>query len=273
MRLHAVYRSAPGGNRKARPPFYSKEIALRSFTAAADELPDGERIFVNDGEIPAAQRSLIEATATEVIQLGGVGNARSYRACLALTDARSWSDDDIVYFAEDDYLYAPDAFRRLVAAVEQIPGGAYFTLYDHPDYYSMRAHRNYTLRRRRSARQVGNVGWRQVRSTCLTYAARVGAIRRDSWVHYLCSRDGIPLDYPIWSIVEGAGGFVVPRLLKPAPRPDELRILRRHVGRLVYGHSRRNPLYACRPGLATHLENAGLSPGRDWADVAAALAS
>ena len=273
MRLHTVYRSAPGENRKNRPPFYSKEVALRSFVAAIDELPEGERIFVNDGDLPDPRRSLMESNATEMIQLDGVGNARSYRACVALTDARSWSDDDIVYFAEDDYLYAPGAFRRLAEAVEQIRDGAYFTLYDHPDYYSMRAHRTFSRIRRHPEHALADVSWRQVRSTCLTYAARVGAIRRDSWVHYLCSRDRTPLDYPIWSIVEGAGGFIVPRLLKPAPRPDELGILRRHIGRLVYGHWPRNPLYACRPGLATHLETTGLSPGRDWAGVAAALAS
>ena len=69
MRVHAVYRSSAGESWKNRPPFHSKELALKSFVAAAEELPDGERIFVNDGEIRDARGSLIERTATELIQL------------------------------------------------------------------------------------------------------------------------------------------------------------------------------------------------------------
>lgn len=93
MRYHLVCRSSPGENRKGRPWFYSKAGALASPLNAATELPPGDRIFVNDGEMPEPRASRI-AAAGEVIELG-LGNARSYRACIALVDSRVWDDDDV----------------------------------------------------------------------------------------------------------------------------------------------------------------------------------
>lgn len=267
MRYHLVCRSSPGENRKGRPWFYSKAGALASLLNAVTELPPGDRIFVNDGEMPEPRASRI-AAAGEVIELGGVGNARSYRACIALVDSRVWDDDDVVYFAEDDYLYLEDAFARLVEAVEALPESSYFTLYDHPDYYRSRSQTRF-MARHRSARAVGDIRWREVRSTCLTYAARVGALRSDSWAHYLCTRGPTPDDFPLWSIVEDAGCFPLHRLLKASPAPYGQSLAKHNLARLTRGKSRHR-LYAPTPSLVTHVEDAMLAPGRDWSLVAAA---
>ena len=241
------------------------------------------------------------AGAGEVLDLGGVGNVQSYRTCIALVDARAWPDEDVVYFAEDDYLYTEDAFERLVEAVEALPDVSYFTLYDHPDYDRMELHRRFEARHPGSM-QIGDVTWRDVRSTCLTYAARVGALRADAWIHLLCCRGEVPRDFAIWSIVEGGAEYALPRLLEPAPDPTLGLLARRHAMRAARSRawalqdrrggralprpfdralgrvlSRREParraLYAARPGRATHMEEGMLAPGVDWASVAAAAAA
>jgi hypothetical protein len=309
VRYHLVYRSSAGESAKGRPSFYSKLVALTSTLRAAAHLPDGDRIFVNDGAIPEPRASQMAAAGEILTLLGSVGNAGSYCTCVALVHSRGWADEDVVYFAEDDYLHTDDAFLRLVEAVQALPDVAYFTLYDHPDYYRLRLHRRFMARHSTSTK-VGPVTWRAVRSTCLTYAARVRALRADSWVHYLCSRGPTPRDFAIWSILEGAG-YVVPRLLKPAGDPDVRTLLRRHVGRAVRSgvwsfvdrragddmprlldpsspfadrtrmgrtfarilsrrESQGSALYAAQPGFATHLEDEMLAPGRDWARIAAA---
>jgi hypothetical protein len=268
VRFHLVYRSSPGESMsKQRPTFYSKDLALASCLVASSVLPAGDRVFVCDGQLPEPRASQV-AGAGEVLQLKGVGNARSYRACLGLVDTRTWDDEDVVYFAEDDYLYTPDAFVRLVDAVEALPEAMYFTLYDHPDYYRMRLHRIF-MARHCSRRQVGRVSWRDVRSTTLTYGARVGALRADSWIHYLCSRASTPGDFAIFSIVEGAGGCILPRLLKASVRPDERSLVRKHLRRLLLRDLERHRLYALRPAAATHMETGMLAPNVDWAAVAA----
>jgi hypothetical protein len=270
VKFHTIYRSSPGENRKSRPDFYTKTGALKSFLGAAAAGPDGERVFVNDGSMPEDRAELMRQSGARVIELGGVGNARSYRACVALVDSSAWDDGDIVYFAEDDYLYLPEAFVALAAAFGRCTDAEYLTLYDHPEYYSRRHHARHA--RKDSTRfSVGDVEWRAVRSTCLTYGARVGAIRRDSWVHHLASRESPPGDHAIWSTVVGSGSeFAIPRILRHSPKPDLRSVLagnlkpRRRV--------EKSRLFAARPGLATHLESEHLSPGRNWAEVAAGRA-
>lgn len=264
MRFHLVCRSSPGENSTGRPSFYSKDVALASLLGAAAQLPPGDRIFVNDGVLPDPRASRVAASG-EIIELCGVGNARSYRACVAMVEYRKWDDDDIVYFAEDDYLYLDDAFVRLREAVEALPEVAYFSLYDHPAYHRKRSQRLFIARR--PARTVRDLTWRAVRSTCMTYAARVGALRSDSWVHYVCCRGAMPLDYAMWSILEGAGGFPLHRLLKAAEAPYARSIVGRNVARIVRSKPPHR-LYAPVPSMATHMQTSMLAPGRDWASVA-----
>jgi len=182
VRFHLVYRSSPGeSTSKQRPTFYSKDLALASRLVASAALPAGDRVLS------------AMASCRSRAHLRSPGPARSYSsrawaihgriARLGFVDTRTWDDEDVVYFAEDDYLYTPDAFVRLVDAVEALPEAMYFTLYDHPDYYRMRLHKMF-MGRHSSRRQVGRVSWRDVRSTTLTYGARVGALRADSWIHY-----------------------------------------------------------------------------------------
>lgn len=264
--LHTIYRSSPGENLKGRPVFYSKDVALASFVRAAGRGGSGSRIFVNDGFIGGLRGHLQQCTG-EIVQLHGAGNARSYRACVALAESRNWDDEDLVYFVEDDYLHAPEALLALRMAAEAIPEADYLTLYDHPDYYALDRHR-YWIPRFGSETSVGDQSWRRVRSTCLTYAARVGAIRRDSWLHYLCSRDGsTPSDYVLWSTLQSYGPDLLGlRLLKRPVRPSARALL----GAVVRRHPKaaRPRLYGIKRGLAGHLEEGMLGPDLDWMSLA-----
>jgi glycosyltransferase involved in cell wall biosynthesis len=270
-RFHTIYRSAPGENKKDRPSFYSKDLALSSFLAAMGEAPPGERIFVNDGELPDRRAAAIREGG-KVVLLPGVGNCRSYRACVGIVETTDWADDDLVYLAEDDYLYRPGALTALAEAANELPDVDYFSLYDHPDLYRLARHRRFMARRRDRA-LVGDVQWRRVRSTCLTYAARVGALREDSWVHYMCSRPGdVPFDDDLWAILTGAwASHVVPRLLKVGGRPRIAALANRWL------RPERRPkvrlLYVSRPSLATHLAAGQLGRGTDWSTISESLRS
>ena len=59
--LHLIYRSYGGENRKGRPDFYSKQVALASFVRSFRALEPGqaEVVFLNDGPIPADLHALI----------------------------------------------------------------------------------------------------------------------------------------------------------------------------------------------------------------------
>ncbi|MBR1608843.1 MAG: hypothetical protein IJ678_04425 [Kiritimatiellae bacterium] len=69
-----------------------------------------------------------------------------------------------VFFSEDDYLYRPDAFRAMMAALD-LPGAYFATPLDHPDRYGGAA----AEPRASEIRCAGGVHWRRVGTTCLTF--------------------------------------------------------------------------------------------------------
>ena len=273
MKLHAVYRTTGSENRKRRPEMYSKGVALSSFLASLESVRDvGDLVFIIDGPIPDAQLALFRSQG-EVIQLAGVGNSSSYRRALMLLHERTdWSDDDLVYFGEDDYLYRPDALSRLFEAAGAIDGASFFTVYDHPDYYEHRSQLRFARHHGEDHWQVGDVSWRAVRSTTMTFAARIERMRRASFLHVLGSRGPYPRDFDIWSASQTyLHRYRLVRSLMHAPdtTPVAGPRTRPRAGLHALVSAPRGALVAPRAPLATHLEVDCLAPGADWRELAA----
>jgi hypothetical protein len=292
IRLHVVYRSHGGTNTKDRPPFFSKLLALTSLVRAAETAGQPvELVFLNDGPIPAERLDLMRA-AGEVVPRSRLGFRGSYHAGLALPLERSWPDEDLVWFGEDDYLYRPSALRDLVAAAEEFPEASYLALYasigdrppeggEQPDYAPVPA------RWRGSAPvTVNGHPWRRGLSTTWTFGGRMGALREDRHIlarsvytglagcdHAMCLLYQGLQPFPWRSLgrdllLAGSGGTVqqakrfaiVP--VKAAFNVWSYRRARR--GRL---------LVAADPSLATHLESEHLALGTDWLAVAEGCAA
>jgi hypothetical protein len=109
--LHIISRSYAGENKKGRPDYYSKRLSLISLIQAFQQLKPGtaELIFINDGPIPEDRLTLMKASG-EVLMRSKLGMRGSLQAILELPTLRPWPEDDLVWFAEDDYLYQPNAF-------------------------------------------------------------------------------------------------------------------------------------------------------------------
>jgi len=275
VRLHTIYRTTGSENRKARPAWYSKALALESYLGSLGNVSNaGDVVFVVDG--PMADTDLARlGQAGEVVQLDGVGNSSSYRWALGIAFDRSgWTDDDLVYFAEDDYLYRSAALPALVGAARDIQAAAFFTPYDAPDYYDLPVHRRYGAQHASDRWEIDGTTWRAVRSTTMTYAARLGALRQVTPLHVLGTRGRYPRDFDIWSgSLTYAHRYRLARSLPYSPRTTPVRGPRPGLAadaRAVFG---RPPglLIAPEAPLATHGENDWLTPGADWAEIAAEL--
>ena len=133
MKHHLVYRSYGGENRKRRPAYYSKLLTLTSFVRAASRLPQANITFFNDGPVPADRLTIMERFG-RVTQLADEpqGLRASYRAALLLSTTEPWSDDDVVSYVEDDYLFTEGAFLALAEATSKLPQVSYFTMYGGP---------------------------------------------------------------------------------------------------------------------------------------------
>jgi hypothetical protein len=213
----------------------------------------------------------------EVIELEPPrGNGGSYRFLLTLTEQRSWSGDDLVYFAEDDYLYVDEALSELVLAARGIPRAGFFTLYDHTDHYTHPVQIAFARRHRRDRWTIGNHEWRAVRSTTLTFAARLDSLRSQLWMHLL-GTDDHPADDYIWGASQTfTGRALIPMAFRCTNPRNRRPVNMKRAGLLLREYARRRGndlLVAPTRSLATHMQEPVVASGVDWSARARTLSA
>lgn len=288
--LHVIYRSYGGENRKGRPDYYSKRLALTSFIRAVDECPvPVEVIYLNDGPIPGDLLALMQASG-EIVGRSRLGNKGAVRAALAIPRQRGWPDDDLVWLAEDDYLYRPEALSVLAAAPAAFPSVDYFALYvsvtAHPAPGTVQPSFAPIPREWRDSepRLVAGHTWQRAMSTTGTYGATVRALREDNrllraalwsgagWDHTMCLLYQGFQPFPWPAVLNKARGVEAPRPLSLVRRARFLVIATIRAALNLWQMVRRGPrreLVAVEPALATHMENGWIASGTDWTAVAA----
>jgi hypothetical protein len=288
-RLKIVVRSYGGENQKNRPPYYSKLLGLASVVRAAEAVPESQIVFLNDGPVPDDRLALMER-AGEVRQLAPEpqGMRVSYLHALDLPEQLGWTDDDVVLFVEDDYLFTADAFVSLVDAIDALPDASYFALYgERPDYDDPADRERFSVPHDWVAapdRSVGDDVWFNLTSTASTFAARVGALRGDLEVFRACMRPFKRryLDHETCVIYQGYVPYRGRELLMGVPgdfvpsargvaRTLFLVPFRIALNALARRRTEAHLLYALTPNKATHMEYPVISPDRDWAAEAASV--
>ena len=289
MMHHLVYRSYGGENRKRRPQCYSKLLTLTSFVRAASRLPQADITFFNDGPVPADRLAIMDRFG-RVVQLAeeAQGMRASYRAALLLSTTEPWSDDDVVSYVEDDYLFTEDAFLALAEAAAELPQVSYFTMYgDRPDYSDPGSRTTHSLPRHWTPapdlRAAGRV-WFNRASIASTFSVRVGSLRADLPVFFACMRPFRTryLDHETCLIYQGYVPYHGRELLLGLPgdfvpsvrgvaRTVFLVPFRVALNRLARRRDAANLLYAVTPNEATHFEHPVISPDQDWEAVAAEI--
>ncbi len=125
-----------------------------------------------------------------------LGNCGSFANCLCL--ALQYSDDEIIYFCEDDYLHHPESKRILIEGVSL---GTFVTLYDHSDKYCQAGPNPYVLDGGENTRVVigESCHWKVTNSTTMTFAAKVRDLRATykTMLKYLTSQK-TPDDFHMW---------------------------------------------------------------------------
>jgi hypothetical protein len=230
-KIHIYYRLCDQDDMSKRPTGYSKENCFNNFLKVYERIK-GKQSFsiVCDGEFP---EWLTIKPFMRFVQLGNVGNAQSFWR--AYNEALKCLDDDWVYFAEDDYIYLPNAMEELELAMQSL-NVDFITLYDHPGRYEDLPEHNLTDGKN-VIKLSGSRHWRSSPSTPMTFAASVKALRAcydlfDIWTN----RDGYTVSWELF------------------PRLQGLR------GEKDYGFRLMGPM----PSLATHCVTGYLSPCVDW---------
>jgi hypothetical protein len=287
-RLRIVMRSYGGENMKDRPSYYSKLVCLASLVRAARAVsPAPEIVFVNDGPIPGDREAVMRA-AGEVVQLEAGSNRSSYREAVALAVGRPWVDPDLVWFAEDDYLYRPDAFLRLLegAAAPALAEADYFALYGGSAFDTSTGRLHARERPERGANSdpsaipLGQVRWYRGLATTSSFGVRRGALVQDARLLRLVPFTGGAWDRTTCLTAQGLRPFTRRELVEDLlpftsqPAPEWPRSLARGMLRVTLSTralrrvSRRRVMRGCDPDQICHLELGVLAPGDDWAELA-----
>jgi hypothetical protein len=169
------------------------------------------------------------------------------------------TDSELVYFAEDDYLYLPGSLQRTVQFMLAHPDADFATLYGHPDSSKKFIHRFHS-----EEIAQGTFRWRKVVSTCLTFMARKQALVGSTKVFKTYNRNP---DLALWMALTKI------RVCNPwswvRSIGDGLFFSASHAlawryawHQIMFG--KRRTLWSPMPTLATHMESNGLAAGVDW---------
>lgn len=278
-RLRILMRSHGAENRKNRPSFYDKTACLASLIRAAQEVtPAPELLFVNDGVIPAHREQMM-SSAGEVLQGDFGSNRASYLASLSLAANRQ-PEVDLVWFAEDDYLYTPQAFAHLLEAAQRLPDVDYFSLYlgelaerpPRPEHTGVRVGSGDAA--------AEPPRWIPAISTTSSFAVRQRQLVEDLALLRLMPYTGGAFDHTTSLTLQGRFPFTLRELgedlfpFREHAARDWPRHLSRGAVRTTLGlrslrrPSRRRRLYQPDRDLITHLEMGAFDPTEDWRGLA-----
>jgi hypothetical protein len=283
--MSILYRTHPGDNRKQRPPWYSRPLALLSLRTALQSADIEQTFtFVADGHLPRDLLPLVRPT-DGLARISGGSAASSLRRALdvALVAAENDPAETFYWLAEDDYLYRPDAITALVAAVEHFAEVDYFTLYEPDDSAWFEAHKSQpaaTVPPLALAQPTSSdVRWRRVSHTTSTFGLRRATLLEDARLLKVGTTPGAPFDAATWHALQGIqpypwrylftdlAGHLRPRGIAKVVGKPPMRAVVNGAARRRASRGRRL-LIAPISDLAMHLESDVIPAGTTWEELA-----
>ena len=261
--LAVCYRIYPGVSRN--PIFGFKEklpllrLNLETFKESLGDLNIKLWVLLDNCPPPYTDllKEIFPETTMELVPLGGEGNRATFLRQIDILSTQT--DSDLVYFAEDDYLYLPRSLEHMAKFMQRRPEADFATAYDHMDYQTKFIHHF------RGAEVVEDgYRWRTVASTCLTFMARRQALAQSASAFKTYNRNP---DLAIWM------ALTKKRVCNPWSWVRSLgdglffsaahALAWRYTWRQIFFGKRRT-LWAPTSSLITHMEKSGLAPGVDW---------
>lgn len=214
---------------------------------------------------PSEYRRLFEdhfqADNLVVLEVDHLGNRATFAKQIDIL--LSQQDAELVYFAEDDYLYLAGQFLRMVDFLRTHADVDFVSPYDHPDCYRLKLHREPKWLRVHQGHH-----WRTASSTCLTFLTRQTTLARyERTFRTYASRNN---DCALWlSLTKHRvyNPFLFAAFL--ASRSSDWEIIAK-AWRYCWPQilaGRTTTLWVPVPSIATHLCEGLLSPGKDWINL------
>ena len=161
---------------KPRPEWFDREKIFDSLISTLDERVD-YTAFHDSGNGTIENHFLNDKNVNKISMKGG-NDAQSFLNLLNYVIEQNYSDEDIIYFLEDDYLHKEGWIDILIEGFEYI-GADYYTLYDHPDKYYLEAYGELQSK----ILVTPSSHWRTTPSTTNTYACKFKTLKQHFDIH------------------------------------------------------------------------------------------
>jgi len=229
--MKIIYRISDAGYKKEKPEYIDNEKCLANATKV---FKDAEWSIIADNVSIETSGMIEKYKSKDHIRYASEGNgAATFN--LALDEALTYNDDDIVYFIENDYLHKPNSKKILEEGIKL--GAAFVALYDHPDKYldPSKGGNPYCEGAAEDTRVylTNSCHWKITNSTTMTFAAKVSTLKRVEPILRKHTSTTHPNDFHMFLELREQGELLI------------------------------TPL----PGYATHGETKWLSPLTDWSKV------
>ena len=169
-----IYRISDTGYNKVKPGYINNESCLAN---ASKIFKNEEWLIIADNISRETHSMICKHHPPESIQRVSIGNgAGTFN--LALDRALDQSEEDIIYFLENDYLHKPGS-AEIIREGMQI-GHSFVSLYDHPDKYLNPEEGGNPFCSDRSENTrlylTDNCHWKISNSTTMTFASTAGRL-------------------------------------------------------------------------------------------------
>ena len=226
--MRIIYRISDAGYNKVKPDYINNENCLANATKVFD---NAIWSIIADNISPGTNDMIQKYLTRNCILYVEKGNgAATFN--LALDEALTYDDDEIVYFIENDYVHKPESQKILEEGFKL--GASFVALYDHPDKYITPEDGGnpYCQGGAEDTRVylTDSCHWKITNSTTMTFAAKVKTLKIVESTLRAYTTGTYPQDFKMFLDLRKQGHLLV------------------------------TPL----PGYSTHGETAWLTPLTDW---------
>ena len=206
--MKVIYRISEGGYPKEKPDYITKINCLKN---ALKHFKQDDFLLIMDG-VSDNLKSEIEKVYTGKAQIVNIGNgAGTFNLSLdhasGLTNILMVTDDEIIYFLEDDYFHKAGSQKILEDGFDL--GMDYVTLYDHPDKYlnPIEGGNPYCEGRSEFTRVYlgNNSHFKTTNSTTMTFAAKVKTLKDDQVILRKWTAGEHPHDFQLFLELQKKG--------------------------------------------------------------------
>lgn len=229
--MKIIYRISDSGYNKVKPAYINNEACLlNALDTFSTEYHDWLIIADNVSE---ATKNMIEKYVLNIKYVSVGHGAGTFN--LALDEALQSSDEEVIYFLENDYLHKSNSDKIILEGLEL--GASFVSLYDHPDKYlpPSQGGNPYCEGGAEDTRVylTKSTHWKITNSTTMTFASTVSTLKRTEQTLRKYTQGSYPEDFKMFLDLREQGELLVSSI----------------------------------PGYSTHGETAWLSPLTDWSLV------